>query len=158
MRDHGHDAVGPNANENMGLVANLSAHDLHLSSRGSSVPRAGSSSPSRPRRPRAALRVPAPGISHSAASRWLRAAAGVVASAVQGRSVVVGSHAYLSALLWDARRAGLSIAPPLHRSATYAYDERGWAPALSGYGGASASHDAQWIDRASRKVRKGRFE
>src|SRR6266705_2372026 len=63
IRHHGHDAVEPNADENVRLIANLFTHGLPLSSVGSSVPRAGNSSPSRPHRPKAALREPAPDIS-----------------------------------------------------------------------------------------------
>lgn len=72
--DHGHHAVGPNADENVRPVVDLS-HGLHLSSRGSSVPHAGSSSPSRPCRPPAALPVRASNIVRSAASGCRRRSA-----------------------------------------------------------------------------------
>jgi hypothetical protein len=51
-------------------LVNLSAHGLRLSSRGGSVPRAGTSSPCQPRRLRAALRARDRDIAHTVAARW----------------------------------------------------------------------------------------
>src|SRR6478672_9314621 len=106
IRDHGHDTVGPDADEDVRLITNVSAHGLHPPERGSSVPRAGNSSPSRPRRPRAALRERVPDIARSSASRCLGSAADAPLAVEPGRSIVVGSHP-----LWTLHGAHRVAAP-----------------------------------------------
>src|SRR6478672_6063891 len=110
IRDHGHDTVGPDADQDVRLIANLSAHGLHLASRGSSVPRADNSSPSRPRHPRAGLRERVPDIARSAAWRCVGSAADAPLAVEPGRSIVVGSHP-----LYPLHGAHRVAAPKLQR-------------------------------------------
>src|SRR5262245_38086725 len=71
IREHGHYPVLPHSDEDMRLIRYFCAHGLRLVERGNSAPRAGSSSPSRPRHRSRVLHALGRGSAHIAVARRL---------------------------------------------------------------------------------------